>query len=94
MYRRPIYNRLRERLKEPRKFIQVLAGSRQTVKTTLANQVLEEITVPAHYISADQPSLQNEIWIEQQWEIARSLISVSNNQTGILVLDEIQKLSQ
>ncbi len=79
-------------MKEPRKFIQVLAGPRQTGKTTLANQMLDEITVPTHYISADQPSLQNEIWIEQQWEIARSLISESKKRTGILVLDEIQKL--
>lgn len=92
MYRRPIYKQLLSRLKEPRKFIQVLAGPRQTGKTTLANQILEEITVPTHYISADQPSLQNEIWIEQQWEIARSLILESNKRTGILILDEIQKL--
>lgn len=79
-------------MKEPRKFIQVLAGPRQTGKTTLANQVLDDITIPAHYVSADQPSLQGEIWIEQQWEVARSLIRDSKKRTGILVLDEIQKL--
>lgn len=92
MYKRPIYKQLLSRLKEPRKFIQVLAGPRQTGKTTLANQVLDDITIPAHYVSADQPSLQGEIWIEQQWEVARSLIRDSKMRTGILVLDEIQKL--
>lgn len=92
MYKRPIYKQLLSRLKEPRKFIQVLAGPRQTGKTTLANQVLDDITIPAHYVSADQPSLQGEIWIEQQWEVARSLIRDSKKRTGILVLDEIQKL--
>lgn len=80
------------RLKEPRKFIQVLAGPRQTGKTTLAHQVLDEMTIPAHYVSADQPSLQGDIWIEQQWEIARLLIKESKKRTGILVMDEIQKL--
>ncbi|MCH7613674.1 MAG: ATP-binding protein [Candidatus Marinimicrobia bacterium] len=92
MYKRKIYRQLLSRLKEQRKFIQVLAGPRQTGKTTLVHQVLDGLTIPTHYVSADQPSLQNEIWLEQQWEVARLLIKNSQNRSAILVLDEIQKL--
>lgn len=92
MYKRKIYRQLLSRLKEQRKFIQVLAGPRQTGKTTLVHQVLDGLTIPTHYVSADQPSLQNEIWLEQQWEVARLLIKNSQKRSAILVLDEIQKL--
>lgn len=34
MYHRPMYHMLVKRLREPRRFIQVLAGPRQTGKTT------------------------------------------------------------
>ncbi len=66
MYRRPMYDTLLARLQERRRFIQVLAGPRQTGKTTVARQVLDAITLPSHYASADAPSLQSGIWIEQQ----------------------------
>jgi len=49
----------------------VLTGPRQVGKTTLARQVMEEAPFPAHYASADEPTLQGGVWVEQQWEIAR-----------------------
>ena len=72
MYKRPIYKTIVQRMSEPRRFIQVLSGPRQTGKTTLAHQVLEDLSVPHHYASADEPTLKDRIWIEQNWEIARS----------------------
>ena len=39
-YRRPQYSEVLERMNEPRKFIQVLAGPRQVGKSTLIDQVL------------------------------------------------------
>ena len=37
MYKRPIFQKIIKRLQEKRRFIQVLAGPRQTGKTTLFN---------------------------------------------------------
>ena len=63
--KRPIFNHLLQRLREPRKFIQVLLGPRQVGKTTLALQAAEEIGKPCHYISADLATLQSLSWIQQ-----------------------------
>lgn len=90
MYRRKLYETLHSRLEEPRRFIQVLAGARQVGKTTLAHQVLESIKIPHHYASADEPTLQDQFWIEQQWEIGRTL---AHQEEALLVLDEIQKVT-
>ena len=89
MYQRPILSELIRRMEEPRRFIQVLSGPRQTGKTTLARQLIQNLDMPSVYASADEPSLKEGFWIEQQWERAR----VESNQNGtLLVLDEVQKL--
>ena len=90
MFKRAIFNDILKRIKEPRKFIQVLAGPRQTGKTTLAKQLMEKIGIPAHYASADEPALKNASWLEQQWETVR--FKAKNKSGALLVLDEIQKL--
>jgi uncharacterized protein len=79
-------------LKEPRKFIQILFGSRQTGKTTLIRQVLKEIKIPSLYLSADNAGVSGNIWIEQQWNMAR-LECLKNKTDFILVIDEVQKIS-
>ena len=56
MYKRPHYQDLINRLKEPRKFIQVIIGPRQVGKTTLIKQVLDDLSCPSHYCSADAVS--------------------------------------
>lgn len=93
MYQRPIIGSLLRRFSEPRRFIQVLAGPRQTGKTTLSRQVLAELNLPGHYASADEPLLKGPIWLEQQWETARALLRSSRKKV-VLVLDEIQKIPQ
>ena len=70
MKRTDLYSRLLSRVSEPRRFIQVLAGPRQVGKTTLARQVMEASGIPAHYASADEPTLRDQAWLEQQWELA------------------------
>lgn len=93
MYKRSVFNVLFSRFTETRRFIQVLAGPRQTGKTTLARQVLESIAIPGHYASADEPALKGRIWIEQQWETARFKAgSTGEPRRALLVLDEIQKI--
>ncbi|MFH1150634.1 MAG: ATP-binding protein [Actinomycetota bacterium] len=89
LFTRGINAQLIKRIEEPRRFIQVLYGPRQVGKTTAIRQVLESIDLPSHYASADQPSLRDTTWLEQQWETGRSL---AGRKAALLVLDEIQKL--
>ena len=94
MFKRPIYTTLQRRIAEPRRFIQVLAGPRQTGKTTLARQLMEELNVPSHYASADEPALKDRTWLEQQWEAARAKLgSGTKAETALLVLDEVHKIT-
>jgi uncharacterized protein len=89
-----------ERLREPRRFLQVVAGPRQVGKTTLVKQALSALaaapkvsaqtTLAQHSGSADSPGLQGRSWLAAQWEIARSLAAQAG--ACLLVLDEVQKL--
>ena len=94
MFQRSVFFQLRRRVEEPRRFMQVLAGPRQTGKTTIARQVMTALDMPAHYASADEPALKDAIWLEQQWETARLRTRTDSGQArrALLVLDEIQKL--
>ena len=89
MYKRPLYRTLQSRLKEPRRFLQVLAGPRQVGKTTLARQAMEGSRSRSHYASADEPTLQDRAWIERQWDLGRLK---AKDGGGLLVLDEVQKV--
>ena len=94
------------RLKEPRRFLQVIAGPRQVGKTTLVRQALAHLQRDAqadttgpttsplaqHSASADGPGLQGQIWLGTQWQVARALAAQAGS--CVLVLDEIQKVSQ
>ena len=94
------------RLKESRRFLQVVAGPRQVGKTTLVRQALERLErdaqanttsptaapVAQHSASADGPGLQGQIWLSTQWQVARALAAQAGS--CVLVLDEIQKVSQ
>lgn len=92
MIRQAIHNELLKRLREKRQFIQVLAGPRQVGKTTVVRQAMEASGMSVHYASADEPSLRDRTWLEQQWDIAR--IKAKDGKTGaLLVLDEIQKVA-
>lgn len=91
MIRETIHASLLRRLKEPRRFLQVLAGPRQVGKTTLARQVMEAAGMSAHYASADEPTLRQGAWLEQQWDLAR-LKARETSAGALLVLDEIQKV--
>ena len=82
-----------QRLREPRRFIQVIAGSRQVGKTTLAGQAAERSGLPTRHVSADEPTLRDTQWIEQQWEAARSLADEADAAGALLVLDEVQKVT-
>jgi predicted AAA+ superfamily ATPase len=80
---------LKKRLAEPRRFIQVIAGPRQTGKTTLARGVVSKSGLPVRFASADEPTLRGGGWIAEQWDAARL---ETGKRGALLVLDEIQKV--
>jgi predicted AAA+ superfamily ATPase len=93
MFKRPLLSVVLKRLQGRRHFIQVLAGPRQSGKTTLVRQALKEIKAPSHYATADEPTLRDRIWLAQEWETARRLVERgSNERAAVLVLDEVQKI--
>ena len=94
VYKRKIFHVLLKRVQEPRRFIQVLAGPRQVGKTTIARQVMEAVSTPVQFATADEPTLRDRTWIAQQWDIARLKVRDTRHKTGaLLILDEAQKVS-
>lgn len=89
---RPSGAELLQRLREPRRFLQVVTGPRQVGKSTLVGQVVRRAGLPFHIASADWPTLQGPEWIEIQWEAARALARPAGSAGALLVLDEIQKI--
>ena len=53
MYKRAEYQVITERLKEPRKFIQVVMGARQIGKSTVVKQVLQDLDMPYRLFCLD-----------------------------------------
>ncbi len=93
MYKRQYFHSVIKRLKEERKFIQILSGPRQTGKTTIIQQVIGDIDIPSLYASADAVSASSGVWIEQQWESARIRLRADAGEEILLVIDEIQKIA-
>lgn len=85
-----LLNRL---VNEKRQFVQVVSGPRQVGKTTMISQVLKDADMPSHYVSADGISSNQQIWINQQWEIARLLIRQSEKRWKQYVLDSLIEAS-
>jgi len=84
---------LKKRIAEPRRFIQVVSGPRQVGKTTLVRQAASAIGIPCRYASADEPTLRERGWIAEQWEAARHEAGQAGRGGALLVLDEIQKIT-
>lgn len=91
-YIRKQYDTLKIRILEPRKFIQVLAGPRQVGKSTLVNQVLDNINIPHSLEVADAIRPTDSDWIRRVWEGARTTMMLRGEQERLLVIDEIQKI--
>jgi hypothetical protein len=70
---------------------QVLTGPRQVGKTTIARQVMDKLSFPFIYASADSPLPPGPEWIESQWRRAEIEADRSGGPV-LLVLDEVQKV--
>jgi uncharacterized protein len=82
---------LLRRLREPRRFIQIVWGPRQVGKTTSVRQVLEASGIRCVYGTADVPGIQTATWLETRWEEARALARL-HHEPVVLALDEVQKI--
>jgi predicted AAA+ superfamily ATPase len=82
---------LSERLREPRRFIQIVTGARQVGKTTIVRQVLADLSSPHLFVSADEPTLRDRAWLRAQWEAAR-LMARDGDSGAVLAIDEVQKI--
>ena len=89
---RPYADELINRLREPRRFLQIISGARQVGKTTMVTQAAESVGLPCRFATADVPTLRGAQWIDQQWEAARLLASESGREGAVLILDEVQKV--
>ena len=87
MYERPYIKEIQTRIEEPRKFIQVILGPRQVGKTTMVNQLLQKLSLPHVYESADAVSATNSAWLTQVWETARLRMKAANVSEYLLVED-------
>lgn len=93
MYRRSVFQTIKERLEEPRRFIQVVIGPRQVGKSTVVKQVLQELDAPYQLFSADNVPATNSAWVSDCWAAVRSLQKGKGLESVILVIDEIQKIA-
>ena len=93
-YKRTQFNEVSERMGEPRRFIQVLAGPRQVGKSTLMDQVLAECTLPHYLFNADGVDEDDADWIRRVWESVRTQMDTNNQTEAVLVIDEIHKIKK
>lgn len=90
-YVRSQFNTLKERILEPRKFMQVLAGPRQVGKSTLVGQVLNQTDIAHALEVADAVDPEDSDWIHRVWEAARTTMMLRGLEDYLLVIDEVQK---
>jgi len=57
--------------------------------TTLVGQVLEKLSVPSVFVSADEPCRGDGAWLAAQWERARIAAREAGAIGAVLVLDEV-----
>ena len=92
-YKRSYYQQVKERLLEQRLRLQVIVGPRQIGKTTLIGQVLKDIDIPYDSHTADDACTSANDWLTSVWENARLKMHARKADEFLLVIDEIQKIS-
>lgn len=90
MLRRRQSETLINRISEPRRTIQVVAGPRQVGKTTMVKQILKNLAIPSMFFNAD--TVESNQWISERWEDARAQLRYQRANEMLLVIDEIHKI--
>jgi len=68
-------------------------GPRQVGKSTVVKQVLKDLDEPYQLFSADNVPATSSGWVSNCWAIARNLKKSQEHKSFILVIDEIQKIT-
>ena len=89
MFRRTLSTELETRLTEPRKFMQIVMGPRQTGKTTAVKQALDSLGIPHVVFDAGSARVSPLDRIAIEWEQARLL--AKREGMAVLFIDEAQK---
>lgn len=87
-FKRAIVKTIRERINEPRRFMQIVIGPRQTGKTTAVGQALEGYAHPYLFVEATKGESDAD-WLRAQWYRGRNQLSATTR-TALLVVDEVQ----
>ena len=90
MFERDLVGTLVARLREPRAFMQIVIGPRQTGKTTAVEQALQKAALPYLEFSFDRPRDMTARKLESTWVQARTI--AKDEGEAILFLDEVQKV--
>ena len=92
MYQRALVTTLNQRMQEPRRFMQVVVGPRQTGKTTAVRQAVAGLTCPVHFARASQDIPSLKAWLRREWAEGRALAKSEGE--AVLVIDEVQLVDQ
>jgi predicted AAA+ superfamily ATPase len=92
VYERAVVKTLEQRLAEPRRFMQIVVGPRQTGKTTAVTQLLQRTSLPSRFASSDDAAVASREWLANEWELARRLTG-PDRPPAVLVIDEVQKVA-
>ncbi len=68
-------------------------GPRQVGKTTMVGQLTQKLTMPYLFESADAIAAGNAAWLEHIWESARLKQKTQASNEFLLIIDEIQKIT-
>ena len=71
MFERPYLQMISQRIREPRKFMQVITGPPQVGKTTPITPLTRTLKSPFHIVSADAFAAGDRHWLRQQWDLVR-----------------------
>ena len=91
-FRRDLVNTIASRVLEPRSFIQIVVGPRQTGKTTAILQALEMLDAKPTYFSFDDERHTTPEKLQSIWDDARAV--EESNGSSLLVLDEVHRIKQ
>jgi predicted AAA+ superfamily ATPase len=91
-FTRDIVGKLKQRILNEPKFIQIVLGPRQVGKTTAVRQLQNLAKIPTIYSAADSAGIADENWIRSKWREALALITDSNS--VLLILDEVQLVNE
>lgn len=92
MFQRAELELVRNRMNEPRKFIQVIVGPRQVGKTTIIKQFIESTDAFTYFATADDVYASDSLWVGMIFTQARLKLKQSGKKELILIIDEIQKV--